>query len=143
MATRPTPIATIRTLVGTRPSRTNPVANVPVIAPTVPTADSRPTIEPLVAKSVNVPRTSIGAVAERMVAGSTKAVVASTTIASSPSPSPTAPMTPTIGTAAIALMPPRMNAGPRSGSGPTLSAIRPPLQAPSAMPARIAPMIPV
>ena len=113
------------------------------MAPTVPTADSRPTIEPLVARSVSVARTSIGAVADRMAAGSTKAVVASVTIATSPSPSPSSPMTPTIGTAAMAAMPPRMNAGPRSGSGPTASAAFPPIQAPSAMPARIAPMIPV
>ena len=143
MATSPTPIETIRTRVGKSPSSTKPVRKVPVMAPTVPTAESRPTIEPLVARSVSVPRTSIGAVAERMAAGTTNAVVARRTIATSPSPSPTPPMSPTIGTAAMALRPPRMKAGPRSGSGPTASAARPPIQAPRAMPARIAPMIPV
>ncbi len=143
MATSPTPTATIRTRVGTSPSRTKPVRNVPVMAPTVPTAESRPTIEPLVSRSVSVPRTSIGAVADKMVAGTTNAVVARTRIDTSPSPSPIPPIRPTIGTAAMALTPPTMNAGPRSGSGPTLSAARPPIHAPSAMPARIAPMIPV
>ena len=113
------------------------------MAPTVPTADSRPTIEPLVARSVSVPRTSIGAVDERMAAGTTNAVVARTTIPNSPSPTPMPPITPTIGTAAMALRPPRMKAGPSSGSGPTVSAALPPIQAPRAMPARIAPMIPV
>ncbi len=103
MAASPTPIETIRTRVGKSPSRTKPVRKVPVMAPTVPTAESRPTIEPLVARSVSVPRTSIGAVAERMAAGTTNAVVARRTIATSPSPSPTPPISPTIGTAAMAL----------------------------------------
>ena len=143
MTASPAPIATIRTRVGNSPSSTKPVRNVPVMAPTVPTADSRPTIEPLVARSVSVPRTSIGAVAERMAAGTTNAVVARMTIPTSPSPTPMPPITPTIGTAAMALSPPRMKAGPRSGSGPTVSAAFPPSQAPRAMPARIAPMIPV
>ena len=42
MAASPMPIETIRTRVGTSPSRTKPVRKVPVMAPTVPTADSRP-----------------------------------------------------------------------------------------------------
>ena len=91
MTASPTPIETIRTRVGNSPSRTKPVRNVPVMAPTVPTADSRPTIEPLVARSVSVPRTSIGAVAERMAAGTTNAVVARMTIAEQPLPHPDAP----------------------------------------------------
>ena len=62
--------------VGTRPSSTNPVRNVPVIAPTVPIADNRPTIEPLVATSVSVARTIIGPTADRIAAGATKAAVA-------------------------------------------------------------------
>ena len=60
IATSSAPITTIRTRVGTRPSSTNPVRNVPVMAPAVPIADNRPTIEPLVARSVSVARTSIG-----------------------------------------------------------------------------------
>ena len=117
--------------------------NVPVIAPTVAIADRRPTIVPLVARSVSVPRTSIGPIADRAAAGTTKPVVASTTIGTRPSPDPISPMTPTIGTDAMALRPPKTNAGPISGSGPTASAARPPSHAPNAMPARIAPMIPV
>ena len=77
--------------VGTRPSSTKPVTNVPVIAPTVPIADSRPTIEPLVATSVSVARTIIGPTADRIAAGATKARVARATIATKPSPRPTAP----------------------------------------------------
>ena len=114
-----------------------------MIAPTVPIAESRPTIEPLVATSVNVARTIIGPTADRIAAGATKASVASATIATKPSPRPTAPTHPTIGTDAIAARPPSMNVGPSSRRGPKASAARPPSQAPSAMPARIAPMIPV
>ena len=90
IATSPTPIETIRTRVGKRPRSTKPVRKVPVMAPTVPTAESRPTIEPLVARSVSVPRTSIGAVAERMAAGTTNAVVARRTIRDQPLPQPDA-----------------------------------------------------
>ena len=78
------PTATISTRVGTSPSRTNPVRNVPVIAPTVPIAESRPTIEPLVARSVRVARTSIGPTADRIAAGATKPTVARVTIARKP-----------------------------------------------------------
>ena len=100
-------------------------------------------IEPLVATSVSEARTSIGAVADRMAAGSTNAVVARVTMPTSPCPSPTPPTAPTIGTEEMALRPPRRNAGPSSGTGPTSSAAFPPIHAPSAMPARIAPMMPV
>ena len=104
-------------LVGTRPSSTNPVTKVPVIAPTVPIAESRPTIDPLVATSVNVARTIIGPTADRIAAGATKASVARATIATKPSPRPTAPTHPTIGTDAIAARPPSMNVGPSSARG--------------------------
>jgi hypothetical protein len=114
-----------------------------VIAPAVPIADSRPTIEPLVATSVRVARTIIGPTADRIAAGATNAIVASVTIARNPSPSPNAPSAPTIGTAAIDARPPSMNVGPMSVRGPNASAARPPSHAPTAMPARIAPMIPV
>src|SRR5688500_7440962 len=71
------PTATMSTRVGTSPSSTNPVRNVPVIAPAVPIAESRPTIEPLVWRSVNVARTIIGPTADRIAAGRTNPTVAS------------------------------------------------------------------
>src|SRR5687767_2765305 len=129
--------------VGTSPSSTNPVRNVPVIAPAVPTAESRPTIEPLVSRSVKVARTIIGPTADRIAAGSTNPTAARITIARNPLPRSAPPRAPTIGTAAIAATPPSTNDGPSNRSGPSASAARPPIHAPSAIPARIAPMIPV
>ena len=89
-----------------------------MIAPAVPIADSRPTIDPLVEMSVRVARTIIGPTADRMAAGATKPTVARVTIAGNPSPSPTVPSTPTIGTEAMAATPPSTNDGPSSGRGP-------------------------
>ena len=114
-----------------------------MIAPTVPIAESRPTIEPLVWRSVSVARTIIGPTADRIAAGRTNPTAASVTIATKPSPRSAAPSQPTIGTEAMAAAPPSTNDGPSKRSGPNASAARPPIHAPSAMPARIAPMIPV
>jgi hypothetical protein len=119
------------------------VRNVPVIAPAVPIAERRPTSVPLVPMSVSDARTIIGPTADRIVAGRTKPAPASATIPPNSPPSPRLPTASTIGTDAIAATPPAASVGPISRSGPRRSAARPPSQAPSAMPARITPMIPV
>jgi len=119
------------------------VRNVPVIAPAVPIAERRPTIEPLVSRFVSVARTIIGPTADRIAAGRTNPTAASVTIAGNPSPRSAWPSAPTIGTAAMAAAPPSTNDGPSNRSGPRASAARPPIHAPSAIPARMAPMIPV
>ena len=114
-----------------------------MIAPSVPAAESRPTNEPLVATSTIVARTTIGAIADSVVAGSPNPIAASSTIAPTPLPRPAAPSASTTGTDAIAPNPPRMNVGPSRPIGPYRSAARPPTHAPMAIPARITPMIPV
>ncbi len=89
-----------------------------MIAPSVPAADSRPTSEPLVATSTIVARTTIGATAERVVAGSPNPIEASSTIAPTPLPRSAVPSASTSGTDAIAPNPPRMNVGPSRPTGP-------------------------
>ena len=107
-----TPVPTISVRTGTTPSSTYPVRNVPTSAPAVPIADSRPTSEPLDATSVIVARTSIGATAARIAAGSVNATRLSRSPPSPPVPARTGPSSPTIGTLAIAASPPRTNVGP-------------------------------
>ena len=109
----------------------------------MPIADSRPTSEPLDATSVIVARTSIGATAARIAAGSVNATRLSSSPPSPPVPARTGPSRPTIGTLAIAASPPRTNVGPSRVVGGTRSETRPPAHAPSAMPARMIPMIEV
>ena len=137
------PVPMIRTRVGNRPSRTKPVRKVPTIAPAVPMADNRPTVEPLVPTDTMEARMIIGATAERTVAGSTKPAPARVTIATRSWPMPTSPTLATIGTDAIAVRPPQTSVGPMSRTGDQRSAAWPPSQAPSEIPARMTPMIPV
>ena len=137
----PRPMTTGR--VGTAATSTKPVRNVPAMAPTVPIADSRPTTDPVRARSRSWILTTVGLTADSTAAGTRQHRVVKATMPTGSDRSRMPPAMPTMGTTAKVNAPPRMSNGPTSRRGSTRSARRPPAQVPSAMPARIVPMMPV
>ena len=113
------------------------------MAPTVPIADSRPTTDPVRARSRSWILTTVGLTADSTAAGSRQHRVAKVTMPTGSDRSRMPPAMLTMGTTASVSAPPRMSSGPRSRLGSTRSAMRPPTHVPSAMPARIVPMMPV
>ena len=115
-----TPVPTISARTGTTPSSTYPVRNVPVSAPAVPIADSRPTSEPLDATSRIVARTMHRRDRGEDRRGQRERDEA--TAGSPPSPPGArerrAQDSPTIGTLAIAASPAEHERRPQQGRGP-------------------------
>ena len=139
------PIATPNTIgdVGNVATSTNPVAKVPKMAPAVPSADSRPTVRPVSARSASCSLITVGGTADNTAAGAKKPSSASNNTAAGPPPSGSAPTSRTIGTMPSDSAPPRIRIGPSITLGSIRSASRPPIQVPSEMAARIVPMIAV
>ena len=101
-------------MVGNAEIRTKPVRNTPTSEPNVPTAESRPTTRPVWWMSSSCSVTTIGDTALSTTDGRKKAVVASTTMPTGPSPRSASPNRRMIGTAATDSAPPSTMVGGNS-----------------------------
>ena len=138
---RPPTVITIGR-VGNAAIKTKPVTNVPRMAPAVPMAENEPTTSPVRVREASLIFTTIGGTAERSAAGRKNPRAEASTIDNGPVDS-AGPTPSTIKGDAIDVRPPPTNSGPKSDLGSMRSAYRPPSQAPTEMPARITPIIPV
>jgi len=122
---------------------TKPVTNVPKSAPTVPTADSWPTTDPVASRECSDSLAATGVTIDSTAAGRKKPIPARATMVAGASPEALGPTTYTRAGEATESTPPRIRIGPRSLEGSQPSASRPPAHAPRAIAARTVPMMPV
>ena len=121
-------------------SRTKPVRNVPASAPTVPSADSRPTVWPVSARVRSRSFTTPGGTSDSTYAAGATASSTSTTVPTGPVPRKAAPTAKTSGREVSTSAPPSTVAGPSQRLGSSRSASRPPVAAPPAMAASATPI---
>ena len=118
------------------------MAKVPVSAPAVAHAESRPTSDPVLPRSRTSSFAAAGVTPLSTAAGGPRLRAASTSASAAAAPAPS-PSTATIGTLSIASTPPPASSAPISSDGSTWSASLPPIAAPTAIPPSATPMIAV
>ena len=124
---------------GSSATSTNPVANVPTREPTVPAADSCPTIAPEPSTLRSRARVTAGVTMARAVTGSSVDTATSSTAATGPGPT-SGPTSRTSGRTASTPSPPTSSAPVTTRRGSSSSAQRPPSAAPAAIPANATPI---
>ena len=135
---RPAPSAISR--VESSPSRTKPVRSVPPSAPSVPTAESPPTVAPVCSSAASRSFTTAGcAIESARIAGPLPAPTTAS-VASDPPSSRRGPSPSTIGRASSTSTPATISVGPSVVRGSTTSANCPPTHAPAAIPSSAIPI---
>src|SRR4051812_20063125 len=111
-------------------TRTKPVAKVAVIAPRVPTADSRPTTDPVRRRSDNWSLTTIGVIDDNSAEAGSRISPASSTTPPAADPRRYSPDHRATGGIRAVAAAPSSSAGAISRLGATRSANHPPIHAP-------------